>query len=89
MDHWHDVLPKGMMIDVQYEKLVDDIVGQARSLIAHCGLEWEDACRAFHNTERSVQTASAVQVRAPIYRSSIGRWRRYERFLQPLLEALN
>jgi Tfp pilus assembly protein PilF len=89
MDHWHDVLPKGMMIDVQYEKLVDDIDGQARALIAHCGLEWEDACRAFHNTERSVQTASAVQVRAPIYRSSIGRWRRYERFLQPLLEALN
>jgi tetratricopeptide (TPR) repeat protein len=89
MDHWHDVLPKGVMIDVQYEKLVDDIEGQARALIAHCGLEWEDACRAFYNTERSVQTASAVQVRAPVYRSSIGRWRRYERFLQPLLEALN
>jgi tetratricopeptide (TPR) repeat protein len=89
MAHWHEVLPKGVMIDVQYEALVDDIEGQARAMIAHCGLEWEDACLSFHETERSVRTASAVQVRAPVYRSSIGRWRAYEKFLQPLVEALN
>jgi tetratricopeptide (TPR) repeat protein len=89
MAHWHEVLPKGVMIDVQYEALVDDIEGQARAMIAHCGLEWEDGCLSFHETERSVRTASSVQVRTPVYRSSIGRWRAYEKFLQPLVEALN
>jgi tetratricopeptide (TPR) repeat protein len=89
MDHWREVLPKGVMIDVQYETLVDDLEGQARALIAHCGLEWEEACLAFHKTKRPVQTASAVQVRAPVYRTSIGRWRQYDKFLQPLLEALS
>ena len=89
MAHWHEVLPKGVMIDVAYEELVDDLEGQARAMIAHCGLPWEDACLAFHLTKRPVQTASAVQVRTPVYSTSVGRWRAYEKFLQPLAEALN
>ena len=89
MQHWREVLPPGVMIEVEYEKLVDDIEGNARSLIEHCGLEWEDACVAFHNTKRTVATASAIQVRAPVYRTSVGRWRPYENFLQPLIKALN
>jgi tetratricopeptide (TPR) repeat protein len=89
MRHWREVLPPGVMIEVEYEKLVDDIEATARSLIAHCGMPWEDGCVAFHQTQRTVATASAVQVRAPIYRTSVGRWRPYEKFLQPLIQALN
>jgi hypothetical protein len=88
MQHWREVLPPGVMIEIEYEKLVDDIEGNARSLIEHCGMAWEDACVAFHKTRRTVVTASAVQVRAPVYRTSVGRWRPYEKFLQPLIEAL-
>jgi tetratricopeptide (TPR) repeat protein len=88
MQHWREVLPPGVMIEIEYEKLVDDIEGNARSLIEHCGMAWEDACVAFHKTRRTVATASAVQVRAPVYRTSVGRWRPYEKFLQPLIEAL-
>ena len=56
--------------------------------VAHCGLPWSDACLSFHETERPVRTASATQVRQPIYRTSLGRWRVYEEFLDPLLTAL-
>lgn len=89
MEHWQAVLPPGVLIDVAYEQLVEDVEGQSRAMIAHCGLAWEEACVSFHNTERPVQTASAVQVREPVYRTSIGRWRHYEKFLQPLMDALN
>jgi len=76
------------MLEVQYEEVTADPEGQARRIIAHCGLEWDDACLSFHETERPVRTASSVQVRQPIYRSSVGRWRPYEHLLGPLLEAL-
>jgi tetratricopeptide (TPR) repeat protein len=89
MAHWRDVLPEGVMLDVQYEDVVDDLEGQARRLIAHCGLDWEDGCLAFHLAQRPVLTASARQVRQPIYRGSVGRWRPYEALLQPLIRALD
>jgi tetratricopeptide (TPR) repeat protein len=88
MRHWHSVLPEGIMLDVRYEDVVDDLEGQARRLIAHCGLEWEDRCLAFHETQRPVRTASVTQVRRPIYRDSIGRWRPSRDLLQPLIDAL-
>ena len=88
MEHWHNVLPQDVMLDVQYEALVTDLEQQARRIMAHCGLEWDDACLAFYQTDRVVRTASASQVRQPIYTSSVGRWRAYEFQLQPLLEAL-
>jgi tetratricopeptide (TPR) repeat protein len=88
MEHWHKVLPPGVMIDVQYEDLVDDLEGTARRVLRHCGLDWEDACRDFHDTKRAVRTASLMQVREPVYRRSIGNWRRYAEFLEPLGEAL-
>jgi hypothetical protein len=86
-DHWRDVMPE-TMLEVGYEQVVADLETQARRIISHCGLEWDDACLAFHRTERSVRTASAAQVRRPIYRSSIGRWRPYVDGLQPLLQSL-
>jgi hypothetical protein len=76
------------MLEVQYEDVVDNLEEQARRIVAHCGLEWNDACLSFHKTERSVGTASASQVRQPIYSSSVGRWRAHEVQLQPLLQEL-
>ena len=86
MAHWRGILPKEVMLEVAYEDVVDDLEGQARTILAHCGLEWEAACLAFHQTQRPVQTASAAQVRQPIYRSSVGRSLRYRPLIGPLLQ---
>ena len=88
MSHWRQVLPAGAMLDVDYEALVADIEGQARRLVAYCGLAWHDRCVDFHRTKRPIRTASVAQVRQPIYTSSVGRWRPYRHLLRPLLEAL-
>lgn len=88
MQHWRDHLPPGAMIDVVYEDVVADTEAQARRMIAFCGLEWNDRCLAFHETKRPVKTASVLQVRKPLYDSSVARWRRYGDRLTPLLEAL-
>jgi hypothetical protein len=76
------------MLDVHYEELVADFEPQARRIVAHCGLDWDARCLDFHKTERAVQTASAVQVREPLYRSSIGRWQGVAHLLKPLLDEL-
>jgi len=88
MRHWDDVLPRGRILHVRYEEVVDDLEGQARKIVGHCGLAWDARCLAFHMTDRPVRTASVAQVRQPIYRSAIGRGRTYEPFLAPLLEEL-
>jgi tetratricopeptide (TPR) repeat protein len=88
IQHWRNVLPEGVMLEVQYEDLVADLETHARRIVAHCRLDWNDACLEFYKTERPVQTASVVQVRQPIYRSSIGRWEPYKEMLRPLLDAL-
>jgi tetratricopeptide (TPR) repeat protein len=88
MTHWRSVLPPGAMLDVAYEDVVDDLEGQARRLIAYCGLPWDDRCLSFHKTIRPVKTASAVQVRQPLFRSSLERWRKYENDIGPLLKEL-
>lgn len=88
MEHWRSVLPEDAFLEVQYEELVTDKEAQTRRLIAFCGLKWNDACLESHKTERSVKTASITQVRQPVYTSSIERWRRYEKHLHPLFEAL-
>jgi tetratricopeptide (TPR) repeat protein len=89
MSHWHRVLPPDVMIDVQYEALVEDLEGTSRRALEHCGLPWEDSCRDFQQTRRPVRTASLMQVREPLYRTSLGSWRRYEKFLGPLRQALD
>jgi tetratricopeptide (TPR) repeat protein len=88
MDHWRAVLPAGSFMEVQYEEIVADMPQQARRLLDFVGLPWDDACLAFHRTERVVRTASVTQVRQPIYTSSVERWRHYERHLTPLLQGL-
>ena len=88
LSHWRNVLPAGVMLEVQYEQTVEDVERQARRIIAHCGLEWDDACLAFYQTDRPIRTASHAQVREPIYRSSVGRQRPPRDLLLPLLQAL-
>jgi tetratricopeptide (TPR) repeat protein len=88
MEHWDRVLP-GRVIKVEHEKLAADPDGQIRWLIADvCNLDWEPACLQFHESPGAVRTASAAQVRRPVFQSSIGRWRRHRHDLGPLLAAL-
>jgi tetratricopeptide (TPR) repeat protein len=88
MSHWRRVLPEGVIYELQYEDLVADTEAEARRLLAYCGIPWDDACLSFHATERPVRTASAAQVRRPIYQSAVARWRAYEGHLGPLLQEL-
>ena len=88
MAHWRRVLPEGVMLEVRYEDVVADLEGQARRMIAHLGLEWDARCLDFHQTRRPVRTASASQVRRPIYKSSAGRSQAYAAHLGELVEAL-
>ena len=87
MAHWKQALPM-KILDVGYEALVDDLDGQSRRIIDFCGLGWDDRCLKFHASGRTVRTASYEQVRQPIYRSSIGRYKGFEQHIGPLLEAL-
>jgi tetratricopeptide (TPR) repeat protein len=87
MEHWHEVLP-GRIMDINYEDTIADPEYWSRKLIEHVGLEWDDACLAPHKLERTVKTASHWQVRQPIYKTSVQRWKNYEQYLGPLKEAL-
>jgi tetratricopeptide (TPR) repeat protein len=87
MDHWDTVLP-GKVLHVQYEDMVRDPEANIRRLLEFCRLPFEAACLSFHETRRAVRTASAEQVRQPIYTSGVGHWRHFERELEPLRQAL-
>tara|TARA_R110000744_G_scaffold138515_1_gene249360 strand:+ start:6071 stop:7639 length:1569 start_codon:yes stop_codon:yes gene_type:complete len=87
MAHWHAVLP-GRVTEVHYEDIVSDQEAQTRRLLAEVELPWNAACLDFHKNNSPTATASAAQVRRPLYASSVDRWRRYETQLQPLIEAL-
>ena len=87
VEHWRQAVP-GAMLEVRYEDNVADVEGQARRIIDYLGLEWDDNCLNFYNTDRPVKTASATQVRKPIYTTSTNRWRKYEKHLGPLLEEI-
>jgi tetratricopeptide (TPR) repeat protein len=88
MAHWRTVLP-GVVHDVRYEDFVADQEGQTRALIAHLGLPWDNAVLSFHETDRPVRTASAAQVRQPMYQGSLDLWKRYGDRLKPLLDRLD
>ena len=87
MRHWESVIGDSWLT-VNYEELVADQERVSRKIIAHCGLEWEDRCLDFHSSPEAVTTASAVQVRQPLYAGSVGKWRAYARELEPLARYL-
>lgn len=87
MRHWDRVLP-GRVLRVVYEDVVEDLEGQVRRLLDHCGLPFDPACLAFHQTSRSVRTPSSEQVRRPLSREGLSQWRNYGPWLEPLRTAL-
>ena len=84
MAHWQSVLPAEVMLNVPYEALIDRQQEWTARILEFLGLPWNDRCLGFHATDRRVSTASFWQVRQQLYRSSLARWRNYERFLGPL-----
>jgi tetratricopeptide (TPR) repeat protein len=87
MDHWRRTMP-GVIHDLSYERLVADQLGESRRLLEFCGLPWEDACLDFHLNPAPSTTASAHQVRRPLYESSVSQWRHYARQLEGLRREL-
>jgi tetratricopeptide (TPR) repeat protein len=87
MAHWRDVLPLPIM-EVVYEDLVGHQEGVSRRMLEFCGLAWDERCLKFHENPRPVKTSSVLQVRQPMYTTSVGRWRPYAAHLKPLLDAL-
>ncbi|MGJ8562801.1 MAG: tetratricopeptide repeat-containing sulfotransferase family protein [Alphaproteobacteria bacterium] len=88
MAHWDRVLPEGRILRVQHEDVLEDPNGQIRRILKYCGLEFEEACLNFHQTDRAVRTASSEQVRKPISKKGVGQWRKFESYLDPLKQAL-
>lgn len=88
MQHWRDVLGASL-IEIDYETLVADQERATRGLLDACALPWEESCLKFHRNESPTLTASAAQVRKPLYNSSVGLWRHYEHELWPLIELLH
>ncbi|QPC93987.1 tetratricopeptide repeat-containing sulfotransferase family protein [Mesorhizobium sp. INR15] len=87
MRHWMELFP-GRIFENRYEALISDQEGQSRRLIDYLGLPWDDACLRFFDKSGSVRTLSRWQVRQPIYASSVKRWKKYGRKIQPLIDAL-
>ena len=88
MRHWHQVLPAGTILDLPYEDMVADTEGQAQRILKFVGLPWDDKCLEFYKNDRLVKTASVAQVRKPIYKTSVARWKHFARHLQPLLDLV-
>jgi tetratricopeptide (TPR) repeat protein len=84
MNHWRSLLPAGTLMDVPYAELVDDQEGWTRKILDFLRLEWDERCLDYHTAERPILTASFWQVRQRLYTGSVGRWRRYEKFIGPL-----
>ncbi len=87
MDHWDEVLP-GKVLRVQYEEVVADLETQVRRILDYCGLDFEESCVSFYETDRAVRTPSSEQVRQPIYKSGVEQWKNFEGNLDPLKQAL-
>ena len=88
MEHWQLTMPEAIF-SLSYEALIADQLGQTRRLLEFCGLEWQQACAQFHDNPAPTTTASAVQVRQPIYDSSLSQWRHYQAQLAPLSRELS
>ncbi len=88
MDHWRAILPTEIFLEVSYEELIENPEGWGRKAIEFIGLEWDENCLRFHDTDRKVGTASNWQVRQPIYSTSKSRWLKYQPFIAPLLSLL-
>lgn len=89
MHHWNSILPRGRILNIGYEDLIDHSNTTITKILNYCGLDWHDDCVNFSDIDRRISTASINQVRKGLYRTSIEKWRRYEKYLGPLITALN
>ena len=87
MDYWNKVLPN-RILEIHYESVVADLEKEVRRLLNHCGVPFEEGCIQFHKTDRAVRTASAQQVRQPIYKKGIAHWQNYDEWLTPLKKSI-
>lgn len=87
MQHWKQLMPD-FIYDFNYESLVENPEEQIRQLLTFCGLEWQDSCLAFHRSDRTVRTASAMQVRQPLYKDAMQSWKRYADYITPMMDVL-
>jgi Tfp pilus assembly protein PilF len=87
MEHWQTVLP-GKIHKIDYESLVNDIDGESRKLVEFCNLEWQEQCLKYYENKEASTTASTVQVRQPVYQSSVGKWRRVREQMQPVVDII-
>lgn len=87
MAHWDEIFP-GQILENRYEDMVADLEKQTRTVLDFCGLDWDPNCLNFHEADRAIRTASVTQVRQPIYKGSVEKWRKYEAQLQPLIRVL-
>ena len=88
MHHWQEIFP-GEILEVNYEDVVEDLEGSARRMLDYIGVDWQPEVLDFNKLDRAVKTASVWQVRQPIYKTSTAKWKRYERFLKPLIKGTN
>ena len=88
MQKWRELIPADFILDVEYEQMVAEPEDQIRRILGFCGFEFEEACMNFHEVKRTVTTASSLQVRQPLYKTSVERWKKYGDRLIPLLESL-
>ena len=87
MKHWKNTLPK-FIIDIEYEKIIRNPEQQIRNLIKSCNLSWNDNCLKFYNNKRPIKTASDVQARKEIYKTSVDSWKNYEKYLGNVFKKL-
>lgn len=87
MAHWHHIMPE-QIFDFQYEDLITNQEERTRALLEYCELDWDDKCLTFHKTERAISTASDMQVRKPLYKEAVERWKKYESHLSELRHAI-
>ena len=88
MKYWQSILPKNSMLEVRYEDMVTNLKDESQRLAKYLDLPWSDSCLDFHKRQNKVTTASVLQVRKPIYTSSMNRWRKYAPYLEPLLDEI-
>ena len=87
MKHWKNVLPK-FVVDIKYEKIISNPEKQIRGLLKSCNLSWDDNCLKFYDNKRAIKTASDVQARKKIYKSSIDSWKSYKKYLGDAFKRL-
>jgi tetratricopeptide (TPR) repeat protein len=88
MTYWHRHIPASFLMESRYEDMIADTEQQSRKLLEFVGLPWNPEVLEFHKKKRTVSTASMAQVRKPIYKSSVERWRPYAPYIQPMLSIL-